>query len=121
MGSMSSSQTSSQAPEADSIEFYSRPGCPFCMGLERSLNKAGIPLEKRNIWDDPDAASFVRSVAGGNETVPTVRIGTTSLVNPSMDEVAAALAREMPDLARNMAEGAQPSTFGRLLQRLIGG
>ncbi len=73
------------------VEFYWRPGCPFCMMLERSLAKKGIPLDKRNIWEDPNAAAFVRSVADGNETVPTVRIGSVSMVNPSARQVQAAL------------------------------
>ena len=65
------------------------------MMLERGLKKANIPLDKRNIWDDPSAAAFVRSVADGNETVPTIRIGGTSLVNPSKKQVVAALAGEV--------------------------
>ncbi|MFT7601733.1 MAG: mycoredoxin [Acidimicrobiales bacterium] len=77
----------SASSDSPSIEFYWRPGCPFCMMLERSLNKAKLPLDKRNIWDDPKAADFVRSVANGNETVPTVRIGDVSMVNPSAKEV----------------------------------
>jgi hypothetical protein len=36
----------------------------------------------------------VRSVANGNETVPTVIIGSTALVNPSFDEVEAAVKAE---------------------------
>jgi mycoredoxin len=76
------------------IEFYWRPGCPFCMMLERGLGKANVTLDKRNIWEDPDAAAFVRSVAGGNETVPTVRVGDTSMVNPSAKQVLALLHHE---------------------------
>jgi hypothetical protein len=66
------------------------------MILERSLGKLEIPLTKHNIWDNPADAEFVRSVASGNETVPTVRIGQISLVNPSAKEVVAAAAREFP-------------------------
>jgi mycoredoxin len=44
-------------------------------------------MEEINIWEDPDGAAFVRSVTGGDETVPTVRIGTQSLVNPSPREL----------------------------------
>ncbi|MFW2380112.1 MAG: glutaredoxin domain-containing protein [Acidimicrobiales bacterium] len=78
------------------VDFYWRPGCPFCMTLERSLGKQGVPLTKHNIWDDPAAAAHVRSVANGNETVPTVTIGGTSLVNPSAKEVVAVATRELP-------------------------
>ncbi len=80
------------------IDFYWRPGCPFCMGLERSLNKMQIPLVKHNIWDNPADAAHVRSVADGNETVPTVTIGGTSMVNPSAKEVVAVANREFPGL-----------------------
>lgn len=74
------------------VEFYWRPGCPFCMFLERGLKKAKVPFEKRNIWEDDSAAAFVRSVADGNETVPTIKIGDRSMVNPSASDVVTALA-----------------------------
>ncbi len=77
----------SPAPTHDAITFYWRPGCGFCMGLERGLAKAGIALDKHNIWDDPDAAATVRSIANGNETVPTVVVGDTRMVNPSVAQV----------------------------------
>jgi len=66
-----------------SVGFYWRPGCPFCMALERKLNKYGINLDKHNIWEDQSAAAVVRSVADGNETVPTVYVAGQFLVNPS--------------------------------------
>jgi mycoredoxin len=80
------------------IEFYWRPGCPFCLYLERALNAANVPMTKRNIWEDPAAAAYVRSVADGNETVPTIRVGAWSSVNPSPAEVLKALADEAPHL-----------------------
>jgi len=110
------SNTSDQTLEA--IQFYWRPGCPFCMTLERSLKGIEIPLEKHNIWDDPAAASFVRSVANGNETVPTVRVGTEFMVNPSAKEVAAAVARVDPTQADKMAAVTEPGPLGRMLKRL---
>jgi mycoredoxin len=82
----------------DAIEFYWRPGCPFCMHLERALQAANVPMTKRNIWDDPDAAAYVRSVADGNETVPTIRVGGWASVNPSPAEVLNALVNEAPHL-----------------------
>jgi glutaredoxin len=80
------------------LEYFWRPGCPFCMLLERDLDSAGIVVDKRNIWDEPEAAAAVRSVADGNETVPTVRIGGRALVNPSIDAVTALLAEVAPGL-----------------------
>ena len=63
----------------------------FCAGLFHSMASAGIAHERVNIWEDPEAASFVRSVAGGNETVPTVTIGDEVFVNPSVQQLAAAI------------------------------
>lgn len=74
------------------VTMYWRPGCGFCAALERNLNRKEIAFTKRNIWDDPEAAAFVRSVARGNETVPTIVVGGTALVNPTVDEVASLLA-----------------------------
>lgn len=71
---------------------YWRPGCPFCSMLRAGLDRNGTPYREVNIWEDPQAAAFVRSVARGSETVPTVTVGSISLVNPSAGEVAALLA-----------------------------
>jgi hypothetical protein len=40
-----------------------------------------------DIWSDPEAAAFVREHADGNETVPTVDIAGTVLVNPPAGRV----------------------------------
>jgi len=64
--------------------------------LERHLEAGDLSFERRNIWDDPDAAGFVRSVANGNETVPTVVVGKTTMVNPSIDQVMEVLSRLEP-------------------------
>jgi mycoredoxin len=48
-----------------------------------------VPVDEINIWENQEGAAFVRSVTGGDETVPTVRIGTQSLVNPSPRHVLA--------------------------------
>ena len=63
--------------------FYWRPRCGFCVALRSQLEDAGVPFEERNIWESDDDAAFVRSVAGGNETVPTVVVRGRALVNPS--------------------------------------
>jgi glutaredoxin-like protein len=101
-------------PTPVQIDFYWRPGCPFCMTLERSLDGLGLPLTKHNIWDNPADAAFVRSVASGNETVPTVQIGDTSLVNPSAKEVVSVAAREYPGFVPAQPT---PKSFRGLLRR----
>jgi glutaredoxin len=73
------------------VDFYWRPGCPFCSILERGLRSREVPMRKHNIWEDPEAAAVVRSHARGHETVPTVVVDGRGMVNPSADEVAAAI------------------------------
>ncbi|MFN0091082.1 MAG: glutaredoxin domain-containing protein [Acidimicrobiales bacterium] len=80
------------------VRFYWRPGCGFCSALAYELDRIGLEYEPLNIWEDPDAAGFVRSVAGGNETVPTIAVGAKALVNPAPSQVLAAVAAEAPHL-----------------------
>jgi mycoredoxin len=82
-----SDDTPTTEPIAPAVTFYWRPGCPFCSSLAGGLQQAGVAFEPVNIWDDPNAAAFVRSVANGNEVVPTITVGSTSLVNPSPADV----------------------------------
>jgi mycoredoxin len=78
---------SSEPAQLADVTVYWRPGCPFCSTLRFGLRRTGLTYDEINIWDEPDAAAFVRSVAGGNETVPTVLIGDAALVNPSARQV----------------------------------
>jgi mycoredoxin len=78
--------------EASQITVFWRPGCGFCSMLRSDLLRAGVTFDERNIWEDDDAAAFVRSVARGNETVPTVVVAGRPLVNPPARQVLALLA-----------------------------
>lgn len=80
------------------IDVYWRPGCGACSSLRVTLAEAGVPTRWHDIWTDPDAAAFVRSVAAGNETVPTVRIGEQVLVAPRPQRVVEELRTVAPDL-----------------------
>lgn len=71
------------AEEAEEVVMYWRPGCMFCMKLRLQLRSTSLRYRKVNIWRDADAAAFVRSVADGNETVPTVTVAGKAMVNPS--------------------------------------
>lgn len=81
---------------ASAVTLYWRPGCAFCAILRHRLRRAGVALDEHDIWSDPAAAAFVRSVTGGNETVPTVVVDGVALVNPSGREVLARLGVERP-------------------------
>ncbi|APU18026.1 MULTISPECIES: glutaredoxin family protein [Actinoalloteichus] len=80
------------------VVFYARPGCPFCTMLRADLQRRGLPFRERDIWKDPEAAAAVRAAAGGNETVPTVNVGSRWMVNPPAEDVLAAVAEQAPEL-----------------------
>jgi glutaredoxin-like protein len=84
--------------QADEVVVYTRPGCPYSMLLRLGMRRTGLQHTEVDIWQDPQAAAFVRSVADGNETVPTVTIGGTAMVNPSTQQVMAAVAQHAPHL-----------------------
>lgn len=95
------------------VLFYARPGCPFCTWLRGSLKQQGLAFRELDIWQDPAAAAAVRAAANGNETVPTINVGDTWLVNPSAEEVLAAVAAEAPALLPAGA-AAKPGLLGRI-------
>ncbi|TXS56726.1 NrdH-redoxin [Streptomyces sp. t39] len=69
--------------EADAVVHW-RPLCMYCLKLWFLVRfTTRLRCTWLNIWRDEDAAAYVRSVADGNETVPTVRVGSTALVDPS--------------------------------------
>ena len=57
------------------------------MALERQLAESDLAIQFRNIWEDPEAAEFVRTHAHGNEVVPTIQVGETVMVNPTAGDV----------------------------------
>lgn len=105
----------------DQIVVHWRPGCGFCAGLLRGLEREGLQFERRNIWEDEESAAFVRSVADGNETVPTVRVGPVALVNPSAREVLQAVAEHAPERLPEDYEPPQPGRVARAVTKLLGG
>lgn len=109
----------SESSEISGVEFYWRPGCPFCSSLERKLTAADIPMNKHNIWESDTDRAFVRSVADGNETVPTVSIADVSMVNPSAAQVIELLRDKAPGLVPEGA-GEGGGMLGRLGDRLRG-
>jgi len=82
------------------ITVFWRPGCGFCSRLRRGLKRAGVVTSDVNIWEHPDAAAAVRLVADGNETVPTVTVGTVVMVNPSVSRVLAEIESQAPGKLR---------------------
>lgn len=97
--------TTDHTPTINGVEVYWRPGCPFCLALRPRLHRSGLPVHNNNIWDDTQAAARLRRATGGDETVPTVFVGDTALINPGMREVRAAVREHAPHLleGRNTA------------------
>lgn len=81
----------------ESVTMFWRPGCGFCSMLERGLANAGVEFDRRNIWEDAEAAEFVRAMNRGNETVPTVVVGTDVYTNPTTARILDRLGIETPD------------------------
>ena len=77
---------------SSNLVMYSTPWCGYCQRLKSQLNREGIAFTEINIEEQPDAAEFVMSVNGGNQTVPTVVFPDGSAqTNPSLADVKAAL------------------------------
>ena len=77
---------------------YTRPGCPFCTSLRAGLRREGLEYRDVDIWQEQGAAEVVRSIADGNETVPTVVLGDWTAVNPSASQVLGAVREHAPEL-----------------------
>lgn len=101
------------------VVVYWRPGCLFCSSLLRGLDRLGVDHERRDIWQDEAAAAEVRAATGGDETVPTVRIGPEVLVNPSAAQVLATVHRLDP--AADLAPRPSSGLLSRTVNRLLGG
>jgi mycoredoxin len=75
------------------LTMYTTTWCGFCKNLKRQLAKVGVELNEVDIELDHEAAKFVESVNGGNQTVPTLLFADGStLCNPSAAQVQKKLA-----------------------------
>lgn len=74
------------------MRMYTTQWCGYCTRLKAQLSREGIIVEEIDIELDPEAAAFVESVNGGNQTVPTVVLDDgTALTNPSIGQLKALL------------------------------
>ena len=87
----------------DGLAVYRRDHCGYCWKLERTLRAAGVEYDRRDIYTDPEAAAFVRSVNEGNETVPTVVLPSGEvLTNPKPKDLLRELGVESPGLRQRL-------------------
>ena len=86
------------------LAVYRRDNCGYCWKLERTLRAAGVDYDRRDIYADPEAAAFVRSVNDGNETVPTVVLPSGEvLTNPKPKDLLRELGIESPSLLQRLS------------------
>ena len=70
------------------VTMYSTPWCGYCQRLKAQMTREGIEFTEVDIEQDPEAAAFVESVNGGNQTVPTLVFADGSAAtNPSLKQV----------------------------------
>ncbi len=79
----------------DQITMYSTTWCGYCRRLKTQLDREGIGYAEVDIEQVPEAAEYVMSVNGGNQTVPTVVVKSSAgelvaMTNPSLAQVKAA-------------------------------
>lgn len=71
---------------------YTTVWCGYCQRLKAQMGREGIEFTEIDIEHDADAAAFVESVNGGNQTVPTLLFEDgTAMTNPSIGDVKAQL------------------------------
>jgi mycoredoxin len=74
------------------LTMYSTRWCGYCHRLKSQLVREGIAHTVVDIEHDDQAAKFVESVNGGNQTVPTVVLADgTAMTNPSIADIKRAL------------------------------
>lgn len=97
---------------------YWRPGCLTARCCGWVCAARGCPPEWVNIWEDRAAAARVRAITGGDETVPTVVVGTQAMVNPSARQVIAAAGDGQP--GTGPSAGTRAATWLARMAGLLG-
>lgn len=80
-----------RAAQEGSVVVYWRKGCPFCTRLQVVLGRRVRDVVWVDVWADPEASAYVKSVNDGDEVVPTVVIDGVPHTNPSPRTVVAAV------------------------------
>ena len=77
------------------VAMYSTGWCGHCMRLKRALAREGILYNEIDVELDQHRHHERRIIAetGGYRIVPTVEVAGDLLVNPSVEEIKAALSR----------------------------
>ena len=76
---------------AEPVTMYSTTWCGYCRRLKRQFDEAGIAYREVDVDADHSHDRRIIELTGGYRVVPTVEIGRSMLVNPTLKEVEAAL------------------------------
>ena len=74
------------------VTMYSTEWCGHCRRLKRQLEGAGISYREVDVDAEGHCGDRIVEATGGYRVVPTVEVEGRLLVNPTVDEVQAALA-----------------------------
>ena len=77
---------------ANQITLFSTGWCGYCRRLKSLLERDGIAYREVDLDEHAHHAERIETVTGGYRTVPTIEVAGRLLVNPSIDEVRAAVA-----------------------------
>ncbi len=74
------------------VTMYTTEWCGHCRRLKRELDGAGISYREVDVELERSYGDRIVEATGGDRVVPTIEVGGRLLVNPTIDEVQAALA-----------------------------
>ena len=74
-----------------SIRLFTTTWCGHCSRLKRQLDAAGIAYEEVDLDEQRHYGDKIVAKSGGYRIVPSVEVGDELLINPSVEDVKAAL------------------------------
>ncbi|HZA40586.1 MAG TPA: glutaredoxin domain-containing protein [Actinomycetota bacterium] len=74
------------------VTLFTTQWCGYCRRLKRQMEDAGIAYSEIDVDVDTHHDKRIIAASGGFRTVPTAEIEGRLLVNPSLEEVTAAVA-----------------------------
>lgn len=73
---------------------YSTTYCGHCVRLKRQLEEAGVAYRSIDVDMNPGYGDRIVRATGGPRTVPAVEVKAGLLINPSLQEVLAAVSTD---------------------------
>jgi glutaredoxin len=71
---------------------YTTTWCGICVHTKRYLMSKNVSFEEIDIEENPEFGDLIEKETGGFRTVPTLQVNGKLMVNPSRQEIDAALA-----------------------------